>query len=87
MGEWKYRCNVKPLTQKYEDDGDLNAFWTAFDAELIKSLPGDVRTKMKAQEFWENMREAIVADDVDEFDFEFDYFYDWADRERVWVGA
>lgn len=87
MGEWKHHCDVKSLIQKYEDEGDLNAFWTAFDAELIRALPGSVLAKLKAQGFWENMREAVVADDVDELDFELDYFYDWADRERVWVGA
>jgi hypothetical protein len=91
MRAWKYRINIAQyITEDDSKDGVLKAA-NGVVAELAK-LPEDEETTHFRLEFEEIADQAKHASDdeveyvVDEFNYQLNNLYDWADDRRVWLG-
>lgn len=85
---WRHRVDIKSTLRKFESKNEL-ADLREFAAEIKEQLCSIAVTglaKTELNQLMQELRDAADTEDVEEVDSVLSDLYDWADRERVWLG-
>lgn len=90
MANWVIKLDLSDIWNKYQEDEDFEEFKEALIPRLKEKLE-EVQEKLgddAAMEFEDMISEIEYnAEDVEEFDYIWQDFYDWADENKVWLGT
>ena len=89
-GKWKFKIDISPLIQAFEDDDDTVAFKQGIIALLSQKVDDiGIYAGEDQQLKFENIVEEFGMLDpeptADEIDYVMNMFYDWADENDVWI--
>lgn len=90
MANWVVKLDIADIWNKYQDDEDFEEFKEAL-VPALKAKQEEIQEKLgddAAMQFEDTITEIEYnADDVEEFDYIWQDFYDWADENLVWLGT
>ena len=81
MGRWIHKVNIHQHLGEGEDRESIESAYAGICDEL-KNVPGP-----QPSEFHRRANQAIELEDVEIFNLGMAHLYDWADDNRIWLGA
>jgi len=88
MANWKIKIDVSDIWDRYDEDN-----FEEIQSEICDRLSADIDEvndklgeyeAMKFEDLIQNLRD---VEDIEEFDYVWQDFYDWADANLVWLGT